>query len=169
MHQHRAVVLALLMLTSSIVLLVDNEDVDVILEENDNVYALLDAGIPSFPSPGNPWIEESLNIRVESGVEKVRVTVITWSLAELNYWQLNNNALDKQADAKNGEIFEVYDPTSGEIDHRTFWMAADIFHKLSSVPGVISILDAQNNPQPCLLYTSPSPRDRQKSRMPSSA
>ena len=24
-------------------------------------------------------------------------------------------------------------------------------------------------PQPCLLYTSPSPRDRQKSRMPSSA
>ena len=26
-----------------------------------------------------------------------------------------------------------------------------------------------NNIQPCLLYTSPSPRDRQKSRMPSSA
>ena len=25
------------------------------------------------------------------------------------------------------------------------------------------------NPKPCLLYTSPSPRDRQKSRMPSSA
>ena len=25
------------------------------------------------------------------------------------------------------------------------------------------------NPSPCLLYTSPSPRDRQKSRMPSSA
>ena len=25
------------------------------------------------------------------------------------------------------------------------------------------------NPNPCLLYTSPSPRDRQKSRMPSSA
>ena len=24
-------------------------------------------------------------------------------------------------------------------------------------------------PEPCLLYTSPSPRDRQKSRMPSSA
>ena len=26
-----------------------------------------------------------------------------------------------------------------------------------------------NNPVACLLYTSPSPRDRQKSRMPSSA
>ena len=31
-------------------------------------------------------------------------------------------------------------------------------------------LDEQTGqPQPCLLYTSPSPRDRQKSRMPSSA
>ena len=34
-------------------------------------------------------------------------------------------------------------------------------------------LDQCNNPvamsNPCLLYTSPSPRDRQKSRMPSSA
>ena len=28
---------------------------------------------------------------------------------------------------------------------------------------------AGTNPQTCLLYTSPSPRDRQKSRMPSSA
>ena len=27
----------------------------------------------------------------------------------------------------------------------------------------------QESPLPCLLYTSPSPRDRQKSRMPSSA
>ena len=27
----------------------------------------------------------------------------------------------------------------------------------------------ENNPNICLLYTSPSPRDRQKSRMPSSA
>ena len=27
----------------------------------------------------------------------------------------------------------------------------------------------ENEPQTCLLYTSPSPRDRQKSRMPSSA
>ena len=30
-------------------------------------------------------------------------------------------------------------------------------------------LPKKNEPEPCLLYTSPSPRDRQKSRMPSSA
>ena len=31
------------------------------------------------------------------------------------------------------------------------------------------ILEEILGPRPCLLYTSPSPRDRQKSRMPSSA
>jgi len=36
---------------------------------------------------------------------------------------------------------------------------------------MLGLLDdeLEEQPQPCLLYTSPSPRDRQKSRMPSSA
>ena len=32
-----------------------------------------------------------------------------------------------------------------------------------------ALLDQAQHPPTCLLYTSPSPRDRQKSRMPSSA
>ena len=44
---------------------------------------------------------------------------------------------------------------------------------LSQVLGVknspVEIEKAINNLTACLLYTSPSPRDRQKSRMPSSA
>ena len=36
-----------------------------------------------------------------------------------------------------------------------------IFSKLSAKEGILARI--------CLLYTSPSPRDRQKSRMPSSA
>ena len=32
-----------------------------------------------------------------------------------------------------------------------------------------SLQESPNTPNTCLLYTSPSPRDRQKSRMPSSA
>ena len=35
--------------------------------------------------------------------------------------------------------------------------------------GVYSSKTNKISPGPCLLYTSPSPRDRQKSRMPSSA
>ena len=41
----------------------------------------------------------------------------------------------------------------------------------ASEPGMIHHTFDQDpeDPQACLLYTSPSPRDRQKSRMPSSA
>ena len=35
--------------------------------------------------------------------------------------------------------------------------------------GVKMTVDENGKPNSCLLYTSPSPRDRQKSRMPSSA
>ena len=35
-------------------------------------------------------------------------------------------------------------------------------------PGYV-LVEMEMNDQTCLLYTSPSPRDRQKSRMPSSA
>src|SRR5665213_3319250 len=38
-------------------------------------------------------------------------------------------------------------------------------HHCGAFPGSV----AEQGPRPCLLYTSPSPRDRQKSRMPSSA
>ena len=37
------------------------------------------------------------------------------------------------------------------------------------IPASIWGFDAAGSVAPCLLYTSPSPRDRQKSRMPSSA
>ena len=37
--------------------------------------------------------------------------------------------------------------------------------KIDGAPAIVWGTD----PQTCLLYTSPSPRDRQKSRMPSSA
>ena len=41
--------------------------------------------------------------------------------------------------------------------------------KYGQQPGDVHLLDKDMNYKYCLLYTSPSPRDRQKSRMPSSA
>ena len=38
--------------------------------------------------------------------------------------------------------------------------------RIKEIEAIISLADVID---PCLLYTSPSPRDRQKSRMPSSA
>ena len=44
-----------------------------------------------------------------------------------------------------------------------------VLEEMKSSPGVLQILNAAGRSSDCLLYTSPSPRDRQKSRMPSSA
>ena len=44
---------------------------------------------------------------------------------------------------------------------------ANILKKLSDKP--LDRFDLEDRIMGCLLYTSPSPRDRQKSRMPSSA
>ena len=49
-----------------------------------------------------------------------------------------------------------------------------LFSQLFIVPGLVTPLERvkilmQTDIRTCLLYTSPSPRDRQKSRMPSSA
>jgi len=123
MYQSRAVVLAFLMMTSSLsLILVSEPNSNYDISEETIFTVLSDEKVPSFPSPGNPWVEDSLFSRINNGDVKIRVTVITWSLAELNHWQLQNNAFDQQAGAKNGETFQSFDPTSGEIDHRTFWM-----------------------------------------------
>ena len=53
--------------------------------------------------------------------------------------------------------------TSLDVIH-SFW-AYQLGVKADANPGVVNIAFVK----PCLLYTSPSPRDRQKSRMPSSA
>ena len=67
-----------------------------------------------------------------------------------------------------GEVVEKADPhigllhrgTEKLIENKTYMQAVPYFDRLDYV--------APMN-QDCLLYTSPSPRDRQKSRMPSSA
>ena len=44
-----------------------------------------------------------------------------------------------------------------------------LYRKYSKGVGLITEIDHIAKYNSCLLYTSPSPRDRQKSRMPSSA
>ena len=97
---------------------------------------------------GSPWIESSLWERIDEDAVEVRVTVITRSLQILNEWQHANGAFEEQKPAKNGETLVADDPVDGQIDHRTFWMGTEFFHKLPEVPGVIAILDAENAPEP---------------------
>ena len=62
--------------------------------------------------------------------------------------------------------FEVH---SARYQSRAGHIWKELMMWLSGLTG-IDLSDEYNNfPETCLLYTSPSPRDRQKSRMPSSA
>ena len=45
----------------------------------------------------------------------------------------------------------------------------DVRDQFANDPGIMTYKSKPNYARTCLLYTSPSPRDRQKSRMPSSA
>ena len=96
----------------------------------------------------NPWIEPSLWQRVYSGQEEIRVTVISHSLRELNVWQHKHGQIETQTSAFDGQQLVVTDSTDDVIDHRTFWLDSNMFHKLSGVAGIIGILDAENSPEP---------------------
>ena len=45
----------------------------------------------------------------------------------------------------------------------------DGYRKFATIPDAVALKILEDHHINCLLYTSPSPRDRQKSRMPSSA
>jgi len=150
MRQRLSVSLVLLMLTSMMSFGIaggqftqSSDSADYTEENNENSQ--------NFPHPlvnPNPWIEPTLWQRVDAGQEEVRVTVISHSLRELNAWQYKHGQIENQAGAIDGQTLVVTDPSDGVIDHRTFWMNSELFHKLPGVSGVIGILDAQNSPDP---------------------
>ena len=159
MRERWAFLLAFLMLASPASALVTGSDYDTgspISFDSDMALELPSA--PNFRTD-SPWIDSSLDIRVDSGANEVRVTVITRSLATLNQWQHDNGAIEAQKPASSGERLVALDSTDGAIDHRTFWMKSSIFDKLSGVPGVIAILDAQNSPEPYEITPFETPPD----------
>ena len=75
---------------------------------------------------------------------------------EINFEKLRSYRLDrvkKELEKNNLEACILFDPVNVRYALDTLNMSIYNMHNLTS----------------CLLYTSPSPRDRQKSRMPSSA
>ena len=84
-------------------------------------------------------------------------------------------------------IFDVVVPTEEEIEikdgkrrtveRRVFpgyilvqmVLSEESWYVVRNTPGVTGFVGMGNEPTPCLLYTSPSPRDLSTSRMPSSA
>ena len=70
------------------------------------------------------------------------------------------------------------DKASGQKQERTEWHRVTLFNRLGEIAGEYLKKGSQvyiegsirtDKYQDCLLYTSPSPRDKRQSRMPSSA
>ena len=77
--------------------------------------------------------------------------------SQLSY--LGNYKLPERVDRKEWNIRQFFRPTPSLIGFSTYWK------KLSNGSNHYSVVEGT----PCLLYTSPSPRDQRGSRMPSSA
>lgn len=127
---------------SSIASNVSNEDEQIFVNNDD-----FDSLIRPIPET-NPWIDSSINQRINSGDSEVRITVITWSIKNLNDWQQRYNVFEKQAPASDGELLVYNEPKDGEINHRTFWINSSLFHKLISITGIIALMDAERTPEP---------------------
>ena len=84
----------------------------------------------------------------------------------------NGNGDDTVALLLNGEVVDRYGDIG--VDGDDGWSDANIYDDTWGYRNALSVwywapTNSSDNTETCLLYTSPSPRDRQKSSMPSSA
>ena len=116
-----------------------------------------------------PYAEKLDELAVEAGFENHTSTRITRggdNGRPINFWQDSNSNehLQIKATVDQGNV-DFFGMTAGlEPEDRTEGHRAWINYALQNNPDITIFKD-----KGCLLYTSPSPRDRQKSRMPSSA
>ena len=104
----------------------------------------------------------------------------------INYSIVPGLNLDKSQKISVGQVLDAHGRTyfgmsqlmnlvrmmqQGEVTNEDVVYFEDMFQPgIESLPYILDQVDASMRPRiACLLYTSPSPRDRQKSRMPSSA
>ncbi len=114
--------------------------------DNEPVQHSKDDGIQNWKS--SPWFDPALLENDESENGKSRVTVITNSLQNLEFWQIENGALEEQAEPGPGESLVQQETTDGRIDHRTFWVDSTLVDKIAGIAGVIAVIDAQRAPEP---------------------
>ena len=167
---------------------------DFILEDyNDDKYIYLDYLIKFKPKSKNqsiPYIfyllESYCYIDGESAILKSILNIINYALD--SGWPTSNNSLTisplnyflilvdyRCMSHGNNEIIEIYKEIIPKLNHEiapfvTLPTAKRIARaEQENINKVTEIHVFLKNLKSCLLYTSPSPRDRTRSRMPSSA
>ena len=111
----------------------------------------------------------------DSGIDKHLIDILAHdatSISVAEVWEGHFNGIQRANQAINR--IKLFDELSPELKSRLigetkFLRALLYFRLLQTYGGVPIITETPDINSPCLLYTSPSPRDRQKSRMPSSA
>ena len=94
------------------------------------------------------------------------VTVVSGKKRRIQFMEVGNDLNDMVDAAKLADLVLLLVDGSYGFEMETFeFLNVLQVHGFPKVMGVLTHLDQFH----CLLYTSPSPRDRQKSRMPSSA
>ena len=93
----------------------------------------------------------------------MRSQIFNMKLSNFNYDLPKELLAEYPSDQRDESRLMVLHRDSGKIEHKTFKDVIDYFEDGDSF--------VLNNTKvfPCLLYTSPSPRDAHESRMPSSA
>ena len=111
-----------------------------------------------------PWTEDERRVVLEEVPYQLRIPIALAMFTGLRKGDVL--ALTKGA-IRNGQIWRQTGKTGQEV---SIPIHPDLAVLLAAAPQQNAItLAATTHGTPCLLYTSPSPRDRTRSRMPSSA
>ena len=119
--------------------------------------------------------DDLLNKQSDAHQEYVR----NWETDVRGVFENNLNEIieRKKSWQSHGEGFGIDGTVLGEMLHHSQWAAEKVksfYGRDDPLKRAIDTINSEVRPiregnKGCLLYTSPSPRDRQKSRMPSSA
>ena len=111
---------------------------------------------------------ENINTAIIERLEKVVESLQDNSVKMGQLLAVHNEKLDKQ-DRIDGVLFEKLETLNKDFNRETLSIKKGCERDIRKVDDRLRMMEKKMWSIACLLYTSPSPRDRQKTRMPSSA
>ena len=129
---------------------------------DEEVVDFLVSNFSAADNPQNLWIGEIINSGERTYAEwKKRKQSSTYLFKEQSNELFSENELGNLFNCSKGHPILLKEYLSGRLSLENFVIYDKIFHFSKNFDKKLS--------DPCLLYTSPSPRDATLSRMPSSA
>ena len=140
---------------------------EILVEETEEVLEDFSANLHPYDLPGEWFV-----LNAQSGHEKkVRTNILT----RIKNLHLDDKVYDVVIPTD--EVVEIRNGKKVNVEKKTFpgyvLVRMDLddttWYEIRNTPSIIGFVGSGKLPVSCLLYTSPSPRDVEESRMPSSA